>query len=95
MRALYCGPHKREGMVNVDQERRTCNRSKSRLFAAPLYLTVLLQCRLSFRLGAFSCGMCYIACGCNCTLAVRRMSAILGFVVHMPLDLLTGQGYVA
>ena len=28
MRALYCGPHKLEGMVNVDQERRTCNRSE-------------------------------------------------------------------
>ena len=28
MRALYCGPHKVEGMVNVDQERRTCNRSE-------------------------------------------------------------------
>lgn len=26
MRALYCGPHKLDGMVNVDQERRTCNR---------------------------------------------------------------------
>ncbi len=31
MRALYCGPHKLDGMVNVDQERRTCNRSKPRL----------------------------------------------------------------
>ncbi len=29
MRALYCGPHKLEGMVNVDQERRTCNRGQS------------------------------------------------------------------
>lgn len=26
MRALYCGTHKQDGMVNVDQERRSCNR---------------------------------------------------------------------
>ena len=34
MRALYCGPHKQEGMVNVDQERRTCNRSERPHFPA-------------------------------------------------------------